>query len=220
MNILGIDTSTDNCSVGLVTDGEIVARNAQIGRSMASERLLILIEVMLKKTVPMEAIDAIAISIGPGSYTGLRIGLATAKGLAYPRKLPLLPVPTMRILEHAARQTIDSDLAVVIKSHRDLAYHMLCQKDQDRDIDSMVIGYDTFADIYRRYGNHYPIISPSDIQDDVLRIDKTVYPEGDIAALLGFHHYSRLTVRSRAELEPLYLSEFEVKKWKENPKSG
>lgn len=220
MNILGIDTSTDNCSVGLVTDGEIVARNAQIGRSMASERLLLLIEEMLKKTVPMEAIDAIAISIGPGSYTGLRIGLATAKGLAYPRKLPLLPVPTMKILEHAARQTIDSDLVVVIKSHRDLAYHTLCQKDQDTDIDSMVIGYDTFADIYRRYGIRYPIISPSDIRDNVLRIDKTVYPEGDIAALLGFHHYSRLTVRSRAELEPLYLSEFEVKKWKENPKSG
>ncbi|MGC9365137.1 MAG: tRNA (adenosine(37)-N6)-threonylcarbamoyltransferase complex dimerization subunit type 1 TsaB [Fidelibacterota bacterium] len=220
MNILGIDTSTDNCSVGLVTDGEIVARNAQIGRSMASEHLLVLVDEMLKKTVPMEAIDAIAISIGPGSYTGLRIGLATAKGLAYPRKLPLLPVPTMTILERAARQTIDSDLVVVIKSHRDLAYHTLFQKDQNMDIDSMVIGYDTFADIYRRYGNRYPIISPSDIRDNVLRIDKTVYPEGDIAALLGFHHYSRLTVRNREELEPLYLSEFEVKKWKENPKSG
>ncbi len=185
MNILGIDTSTDNCSVGLVIDGEIVARNAQIGRSMASERLLVLVDEMLKKTVPMEAIDAIAISIGPGSYTGLRIGLATAKGLAYPRKLPLLPVPTMTILERAARQTIDSDLVVVIKSHRDLAYHTLFQKDQNTDIDSMVIGYDTFADIYRRYGNRYPIISPSDIRDNVLRIDKTVYPEGDIAALLG-----------------------------------
>ncbi|HDP68932.1 MAG TPA: tRNA (adenosine(37)-N6)-threonylcarbamoyltransferase complex dimerization subunit type 1 TsaB [Candidatus Marinimicrobia bacterium] len=220
MNILGIDTSTNNCSVGVVADGKIIARKAELGRSIASERLIDLIKEMLQTAVSMEAIDAIAVSIGPGSYTGLRIGLSTAKGLAYPEKLPLLPVPTIAVLEHIAHRTLDSDLVVLIKSHRDLAYHTLCQKEKSPDIDSFVVGYDTFAAIHRQYGDRYPYISPSEIRSDFITIEQTLYPEGDIVALLAYHNYQRLISRSSPELEPLYLSEFEVKKWKDRSASG
>ena len=220
MNILGIDTSTNNCSVGVVTNGNIVGRNAQIGRSMASEQLISLIDDLLKKSIPMSEIDAIAVSIGPGSYTGLRIGLSTAKGLAFSRKLPVLPVPTMAVLESVARRTIDSDMVLMIKSHRDLAYHVYCQKEQPLRIDSIDIGYDTFSDIRQRYQNQCPYISPSEISAPDLGLVKTLFPEGDQVAWLAHHHYQVLAQQSVPDLEPLYLSEFEVKKWKPKTESG
>lgn len=220
MNILGIDTSTNNCSVGVVVDGKIVGRNAQIGRSMASEQLISLIDDLLKKSITMKAIDAIAVSIGPGSYTGLRIGLSTAKGLAFARKLPVLPVPTMAVLESVARQTIDSDMVLMIKSHRDLAYHVLCRKAHPLHFDSIDIGYDAFSDIHQIYQKKYPYISPSEIIDADIKPVETLYPEGDHVARLACQHYQALLTQSVPDLEPLYLSEFEVKKWQPKTESG
>jgi len=220
MNILGIDTSTNNCSVGLVCNGRIVDRIARIGRSMASEQLISLIDELLKKSITMEEIDAIAVSIGPGSYTGLRIGLSTAKGLAFARKLPVLPVPTMAVLESVARQTIDSDMVLMIKSHRDLAYHVCCRKEHPLSIDSIDIGYDIFSDIHQRYQNQHPYISPSEIVDADIKPVETLYPEGDHVAWLAHQHYQVLLSQSVPDLEPLYLSEFEVKKWKPKTESG
>ncbi len=220
MNILGIDTSTNNCSVGIVSDGRIVGRNAQIGRSMASEQLISLIDELLTKSIPMCEINAVAVSIGPGSYTGLRIGLSTAKGIAFARKLPVLPVPTMAVLESVARQTIDSDMVLMIKSHRDLAYHVFCQKKHPLSIDSIDIGYDSFSDIRQRYHKKYSYISPSEINDADFGPIETVYPEGDHVAWLAYQHYQVLQAQSVSDLEPLYLSEFEVKKWKPKTESG
>ncbi|MBN2601046.1 MAG: tRNA (adenosine(37)-N6)-threonylcarbamoyltransferase complex dimerization subunit type 1 TsaB [Candidatus Marinimicrobia bacterium] len=220
MNILGIDTSTNNCSVGIVINGKLVGRNAQIGRSMASEQLISLIDDLLKQSIPMSEIDAIAVSIGPGSYTGLRIGLSTAKGLAFARRLPVLPVPTMVVLESVARQTIDSDMVLMIKSHRDLAYHVYCQKENPLHIDSIDIGYDSFFDIRQRYQNQYLYISPSEISDPDFNVVETLFPEGDHVALLAHQHYQVLRSQSVPGLEPLYLSEFEVKKWKPKTESG
>ena len=220
MNILGIETSTNNCSVGVVTDGKIVSRNAQIGRSMASEQLVSLIDELLIRPVKMKEIDAIAVSIGPGSYTGLRIGLSTAKGLAFARKLPVLPVPTMAVMESVARQTIKSDVVLMIKSHRDLAYHVLSRNESPLKINNIDIGYDSFSDIHQRYTNKYPYVSPSDIVDTVINTVEALYPEGDHTALLAHQYYQILLSQSVPDLEPLYLSEFEVKKWKPQTESG
>lgn len=220
MNILGIDTSTNNCSVGVVADGKILARRAEIGRSMASERLISLIEEVLEKSVPMQAIDAIAVSIGPGSYTGLRIGLSTAKGLAFPRKLPVIPVPTMAVLESVARRNISSDMVLMIKSHRDLAYHVFSRQENPLKIDAISVGYDSFADIYQKYKNSFLYVSPSDIKDEDIKTVEKLYPEGDHVALLAYQHYQLLLTQSSPNLEPQYLSEFEVKQWKPRAESG
>ena len=214
MNILGIDTSTNNCSVGLVSDGKILGRNAQIGRAMASEQLISLIDDLLKRTIPISDIDALAVSIGPGSYTGLRIGLSSAKGLAFSRNLPVLPVPTMAVLESVARQSTDRDLVLMIKSHRDLAYHTVIHYDKPLNISEIIVEYDVFSDIYKKYGNKYPYYSPSDIQHPDIQLLTMLYPEGDHVAKLAYEHYRELLPLSTPDLEPLYLSEFEAKKWK------
>lgn len=214
MNILGIDTSTDNCSIGIVSDGKVLGRNSQLGRSMASERLIILIDELVRKTISFNQINAIAVSIGPGSYTGLRIGLSTAKGLAFAGKLPILPVQTMAVLESVARQELDEDLVLLIKSHRDLAYHVLSTNPKRLDPIQVPVAYDTFSDIAQLYLNQRHFISPSEIASPAFGKVHKIYPEGDHVARLAYQHYDQLIKLSRSDLEPMYFSEFEAKKWK------
>ncbi len=220
MNILGIDTSTDNCSVGLVRDGVVVKKKSERGRSMASERLVSLIDEVIVEMIPFDQIDAIAVSIGPGSYTGLRIGLSTAKGLALPGQLPVLPVPTMAVLESVARRDIDSDIVLLIKSHRDLAYHIRSNRECFLDLKAMTINYNSFSEIFEKYKDISTFVSPSIIELPTGEQVHTIYPEGDHVALLAHRHYEQLIFLSKSDLEPLYFSEFEAKKWTPQPQSG
>lgn len=97
--ILNIETSTTVCSVALTMDGNVIDRREDYqGRNHAS-LLSGYIEDMLAAAKKHELkLDAIAVSVGPGSYTGLRIGLSEAKGLAYAMKLPLIGVDTLQVM--------------------------------------------------------------------------------------------------------------------------
>ena len=98
--LLCIETSGKNCSVALFEALQLVSiREVHTEQFSHSENLHVFIEQVLKESnLQPKAIKAIAISAGPGSYTGLRIGVATAKGLCYGWDIPLIALPTLRIL--------------------------------------------------------------------------------------------------------------------------
>lgn len=98
--LLCIETSGKNCSVALFEGLQLVSiREVYTEQFSHSENLHVFIEQVLKESnLQPKAIKAIAISAGPGSYTGLRIGVATAKGLCYGWDIPLIALPTLRIL--------------------------------------------------------------------------------------------------------------------------
>ena len=98
--LLCIETSGKNCSVALFEGLQLVSiREVHTEQFSHSENLHVFIEQVLKESkLQPKAIKAIAISAGPGSYTGLRIGVATAKGLCYGWDVPLIALPTLRIL--------------------------------------------------------------------------------------------------------------------------
>ena len=98
--LLCIETSGKNCSVALFEGLQLVCiREVHTEQFSHSENLHVFIEQVLKESnLQPKAIKAIAISAGPGSYTGLRIGVATAKGLCYGWDIPLIALPTLRIL--------------------------------------------------------------------------------------------------------------------------
>jgi tRNA threonylcarbamoyladenosine biosynthesis protein TsaB len=99
MRILGIDTSTSCGSVGLIDHAEIIFDYLLNIPVTHSERLLGAIEFVLREArCPIENLDGWAISLGPGSFTGLRIGVSTAKGLAFATGKPLAGVPTLDVL--------------------------------------------------------------------------------------------------------------------------
>ena len=97
--ILGIETATTICSVALVKDGKLIAHRESEGLKEHSAELTGYIsDVFLDTGFIYQQLDAIAVSIGPGSYTGLRIGLSSAKGLCYALDKPLIAVDTLKSL--------------------------------------------------------------------------------------------------------------------------
>ncbi len=99
MKVLGIDTSTSCGSVGLIDDGEVIADYLLNISVTHSERLLGAIELVLKEArCHIENIDGWAIALGPGSFTGLRIGVSTVKGLALATGKPAVGISTLDVL--------------------------------------------------------------------------------------------------------------------------
>ena len=98
--ILNIETSTTNCSVSISNDEEIIALEEKDFENYShSEVLHIYINDLFRKSgIAINDISAVSISEGPGSYTGLRIGSATAKGICFALKIPLIALDTMDIL--------------------------------------------------------------------------------------------------------------------------
>ena len=103
MKVLGIETATEVCAAAIVSDGHVVAESSVAKKNTHAEKLLVLISTVLEEAAAtIDGIDGIAVSIGPGSFTGLRIGLSVAKGLAYAASKPLVAVPTLVALAQRA----------------------------------------------------------------------------------------------------------------------
>jgi len=100
--ILSIETSTTNCSVSLSRKGKLLIVKEDYDKNYShAERLHVYIDDVLKQAkVSVNDVDAIAISKGPGSYTGLRIGVSSAKGLCFALNKPLISIPTLESLAH------------------------------------------------------------------------------------------------------------------------
>ena len=100
-SILCLETSTEVCSVALSVGGIIVAeREDKSGKNHAQLLTRFVEEVMKERNLPFNKLDAIAVSGGPGSYTGLRIGVSTAKGLCYAAGLPLIAISSLEAMAH------------------------------------------------------------------------------------------------------------------------
>ena len=99
MTILCIDTATKVCSAALWSNGKVVAHKIYDGEANHARSLPLYIDELLAIARERSLhIDAVALSEGPGSYTGLRIGAGTAKGLCYALDIPLIPIPTTEVM--------------------------------------------------------------------------------------------------------------------------
>jgi tRNA threonylcarbamoyladenosine biosynthesis protein TsaB len=141
MIVLGIDTATAAASVALVEDGKFIAEEIQSNSGRSSTRtgaqprgnhaeiVLPLIQSMLTKArVTVADLSGIAVSIGPGSFTGLRVGLATAKGIAYECGLPLVGVSTLHA--NAARvPNFDGMICSLLDARKNEVYFALFRHD-------------------------------------------------------------------------------------------
>jgi tRNA threonylcarbamoyladenosine biosynthesis protein TsaB len=104
VRILGLDTATRRASVGLLVDGEIVAERFEQDSRHAVSLLPLIDGVLRAGNCSVRHLDAVAVSCGPGSFTGLRVGLSVAKGLACATGVPLVEVPTLEALARTVRE--------------------------------------------------------------------------------------------------------------------
>ena len=109
--ILSIETGTDICSVALANDGELMAlRESDEGRDHAKKVALFVDELLRETGVQPSDIDAIAVGKGPGSYTGLRIGVSFAKGMCYALNIPLIAIGSLDALAEVAREDFEAGI--------------------------------------------------------------------------------------------------------------
>lgn len=98
MRLLALDTATEACSVALVTDAGVIGRYAEVGRGHAEEILGMVNAVLGEAGIPLGGLDGIAAGIGPGSFTGVRVSVSVAQGLAFGAGLPVIPLTSLETL--------------------------------------------------------------------------------------------------------------------------
>jgi tRNA threonylcarbamoyladenosine biosynthesis protein TsaB len=112
MKVLAVDTATEACSVALWTEAGVIARFKEMGRGHAEEVLGMVEAVLQEAGLRLSALDGIAAGVGPGSFTGVRISVSAAQGLAFGADLPVVPVTSLEALASQVLQDgIDQALA-------------------------------------------------------------------------------------------------------------
>ena len=213
MTILCIETSTSVCSAAIVKDGEPVKQCINYEGSNHARLLPLYIEELLAFAREQGLIiEAVALSEGPGSYTGLRIGASTAKGLCYGLNVPLIPVPTLEVLCEGTRRntecrvqstallcpmidarrmevytSLDGETKAVVVEHEDSLY------DGDKDVFYFGDGAAKCAKVFTRPNWHY-------IPD--------IVPEAQYVGALAERGKKKVESTDLAYYEPFYLKEF------------
>jgi len=115
MRLLAMDTATNACSAALWEDGKILARRFEPMSRGQAERLVPLVEEVLEEAeTDWGGLDALAVTIGPGAFTGLRIGLSTARGFALAAGKPLIGVTTLDAVAHSVPESEREDRNVLV----------------------------------------------------------------------------------------------------------
>ena len=224
MTVLSIETSTRVCSAALSVDGQTIASRMNREESNHARFLSIFVKELLSELKERKlTLDAVALSEGPGSYTGLRIGASTAKGLCYGYDIPLIPIATTEVLcasLMAQRELQDGDyLLPMIDARRMEVYTALYkirngQPVLQNDIAAKVIDSAEALE----YGNGRNVFfgdGAAKCKDILLKnadfIDDIVPDAADMGQLALQHLQDKRTCRTATELayyEPFYLKEF------------
>ncbi|TRW26488.1 tRNA (adenosine(37)-N6)-threonylcarbamoyltransferase complex dimerization subunit type 1 TsaB [Flavobacterium zepuense] len=211
--ILNIETATKNCSVALSKDGQLLALKEFAGEGYAhAEKLHVFIEDVLRDTIAFADLDAIAVSMGPGSYTGLRIGVSAAKGLCYALNIPLMAIDTLQLL--ALKISITEGVIIpMIDARRMEAYTAVFNAEYNkiRETKAEVITEGFFDDIA---GPIHLVGDGAAKFNEVLPAGKfiyhedVVYPSAAQMAQVAFDKYKKSDTVDVAYFEPYYLKDF------------
>jgi tRNA threonylcarbamoyladenosine biosynthesis protein TsaB len=129
--ILSIETALETCGVAVGKEGEVLSVREKTGDNVHATQLTILIDEVLKETgISMKDLNAISLSQGPGSYTGLRIGSSAAKGICYALNIPLIAVDTLLIMSKTAlAKGAEGLLCPMIDARRMEVYYAIYDKE-------------------------------------------------------------------------------------------
>ena len=126
MKILGLESSAKSASVALVEDGKILARSYQNSGLTHSRTLLPMAETMLHNCdLSMDDIGAVAVAVGPGSFTGLRIGISAAKGLAWAKEIPCAGISTLEAMAQNLAHLDNTLIVCAMDARRKQVYNAL-----------------------------------------------------------------------------------------------
>ncbi len=213
--ILNLETTTTNCSVSLSRNGETIVLKEDNDKSYShAERLHVYISDVLKEAkIKADDLAAIAVSKGPGSYTGLRIGVSAAKGLCFALDKPLISIPTLDSLAHQ----VEMDHGVIVSmldARRMEVYSAIYNSDynQIRDTEAQILDETSFKH-YLEQGNVYFIGNGVEKTKALIRHANAIFVEDRLPSakemdILAYNKYNAGNFEDVAYFEPYYLKDF------------
>ncbi len=232
MNILAFDTASSTGAVAIMKDGTILAQSQlNVGLTHSEQLLPEVAHLMNLCHLSMKEIDAIAITAGPGSFTGLRIGFSTAKGMAIGTKAPLLPLPTLDVLAQNGKG-VQGLVVPIMNARRNQVYtaiYVSTGNAIEQKSEHQAIGIDELLAQIQAQNTSDVVYFTGDGVDvfaDTIRAtlgERAVLAEGgrryicaDTLALLAESVYDEWRDGHGMRVEPRYLRESEaVIKWRE-----
>jgi len=215
-NILCLETSAAKCSVALAKKGgSVVYKEAGESYAHVSQITLLIRDCLADANVLFEDLDAIAISGGPGSYTGLRVGTSTAKGICFANDIPLIALDTLEVIAHTIIQDRGNDnkglFISVIDARRDEVYMAAYEADLSKVIKekAYILKTDSFSD---QNGNYEKIIIGGDAAEKASKIIesdhiiyKNIIPDAGHMAPLALRAYQKEDFVHLSSFTPYYL---------------
>jgi tRNA threonylcarbamoyladenosine biosynthesis protein TsaB len=215
--ILCIETSTTVCSVALCRNGNVLAiKESNDGYTHAASITLFIQQVMHQSGYVLADIDAVAVSMGPGSYTGLRVGVSTAKGLCYALQKPLLAVNTLKALAthftHSHQFEHNSLLIPMIDARRMEVYTATFNTQLDLMVPThaLIVDENTFAhttQFTHLFGNGAAKCAHV-LKHPLIHIHDNVVCSASGLCKAAFERYEQQQFEDVAYFEPYYLKDF------------
>lgn len=218
--VLHIETSTNVCSVALSQDGVYLTdKESREGPSHATLLAPFVDEVLSYADSHAIPLDAVAVSCGPGSYTGLRIGVSTAKGLCYGRNLPLLSVPTLKllcvpVLLYGEELPDDALLCPMIDARRMEVYATVCDRSlkELRPTSADIVAQDSYLEYLESHPMYF-FGNGAEKCRDIIRHPNAhfigdIYPSARHMFPLAEQALARRHYEDVAYFEPFYLKDF------------
>lgn len=220
--MLLIETATAVCSVGIARNGEILAlRESHEQRSHAEMITVLISDCMQEAAVSFDELDALAVSKGPGSYTGLRIGVSTAKGICFAKDIPLIAIDTLEAMAHGFQQHTSytasaADLLIpMIDARRMEVYAAVFSQTLQRiePTTAKIIDEHHFSDYTAHhqlwlFGDGASKCSSVLGQNPAIHIVGDFYPSTAFMAMLAHHAFLAQRFEDVAYFEPFYLKDF------------
>ncbi|SHM80081.1 tRNA (adenosine(37)-N6)-threonylcarbamoyltransferase complex dimerization subunit type 1 TsaB [Flavobacterium saccharophilum] len=212
--ILNIETATKNCSVAIAKNGETILCKeiAEEGYSHAEKLHVFIEEAIAEAGITVHDLVAIAVSQGPGSYTGLRIGVSAAKGLCFALNIPLIAVDTLQTLASQAKVT-DGKIIPMLDARRMEVYSEIfnANLEVEREILAEVITEDSFKDFTEKLyfvGDCADKCKAVLTKDSFVFLEDIKYPSASAMSKISFDKYQKSDTVDVAYFEPYYLKDF------------
>lgn len=217
--ILAIETATEICSVSLIRDNEIIALRESEGNNEHSALLASFIDEIMHETgLELKQLDAVAVSKGPGSYTGLRIGVSTAKGLCYALNKPLISVATLEAMafQVIVDEKISTDeilLCPMIDARRMEVYMAVFNSKMEEitAVKAEIIDENSFSGIEKKvfiFGNGAEKCTSVLADNDKIVFLPIVKASAVSVAKLAEEKFRKTHFEDTAYFEPFYLKDF------------
>ena len=215
--ILAIETSTKNCSVALFKDSNLLSfMQSDKQEFVHSEQLTNYIQnIVALSKINLKDIDAIALSKGPGSYTGLRIGTSTAKGLCFALEIPLISVSTLQAMAFSMKQNSSVDLyCPMIDARRDEVFCALYdnQNKEIRRVQADIVDASTYTSFLDKkilfFGNGALKCKEILCHKNAIFVNHDIYPCAKNLGVLSYMKYCSKEFEDTAYFEPYYLKDF------------